>query len=80
MSTAGFTMFDVFEEIDDLVYSFPDAAALEAWSLHGDETFTEVRPAEADDRVDPAELQAMFDQVGVSSSLIGRPTGPVHEQ
>ncbi len=78
MSTAGFTMFDVFEEIDDLVYTFPDDDALEAWSLHGDETFTGVRPAQADDRIDPAELQAMFDQVGLTPSL--NPRAPAIEQ
>lgn len=57
----GFTMFDVFEEIDELVYTFPDDDALEAWALHGEETYISVRPAEPADRISDEELAAFLD-------------------
>ena len=61
MSGGTFTMFDVFEEVDEVVYTFPDDDALEAWALHGEETYVAVRPAEAGDRIDDAELHAWMD-------------------
>ena len=61
MSGGGFTMFDVFEEVDELVYTFPDDDALEAWALHGDETYVAVRAAGPADRVSDADLHAWMD-------------------
>lgn len=63
MSTQTFTMFDVFEEVDELVYTFDSDDALEAWSLDGEDSFVSVRPATAEDRIDAVELQAMLDQI-----------------
>lgn len=57
----GFTMFDVFEEVDELVYTFPDDDALEAWALHGQETYVAVRPAAPEDRVTDADLHTWMD-------------------
>ena len=58
---AGFTMFDVFEEVDGVVYTFVDEAALEAWAIDGQETYANVRPATPADRVTDAELYAWMD-------------------
>lgn len=55
-----YTMYDVFEEIDQLVYTFEGDEALAAWSLDGEQTFTSVRPATPADIVAPDELEAMF--------------------
>lgn len=59
--SGGYTMFDVFEEVDELVYTFPDDDALEAWALHGAETYITARPAEPADRFTDAELHAWMD-------------------
>lgn len=59
--TGRYTMLDVFEEVDDLVYTFPNDVALEAWALHGDETFVAVRPAKAEDRITDEALHAWMD-------------------
>ena len=64
MSTPAPTMYDVFEEIDDLVYTFEGDAALAAWSLDGEATYVSVRPATPADVVDMAELEAMLTQGG----------------
>lgn len=61
MSAPAFTMFDVFEEVDEVVYTFADDDALEAWALHGKETYVSVRPARPEDRISDAELQAFLD-------------------
>ena len=60
MSAPAFTMFDVFEEIDQVVYTFADEPALTAWALDGEATYLSVRPADAQDVIDPAELYAML--------------------
>lgn len=60
VSAQTFTILDVFEEIDHVVYTFQDEKALAAWSLHGTETYTSVRPADPGDAIDPAELYALL--------------------
>ena len=60
MTAPAFTMVDVFEEVDQVVYTFADETALTAWALDGEATYVSVRPAEPDDVIDPAELYAML--------------------
>lgn len=74
MSAPAFTMLDVFEEIDQVVYTFADEPALTAWALDGEATYLCVRPAEAQDVIDPAELYAML---AVEAS---KHTGPVRHR
>jgi hypothetical protein len=71
VSVPVFTLYDVFEEVDQLVYTFEGDEALAAWSLDGEQSYASVRPATPEDAADPAELQAMFDR----ASAPGRP-GP----
>ena len=74
MTAPALTMFDVFEEIDQVVYTFADEPALTAWALDGEATYVTVRPAGPGDAIDPAELYAML---AVEAS--GR-TGPVRRR
>ena len=53
-----YTLLDVFEEVDQVVYTFADEDALTACALNGDETFVAARPATAQDAISDDELYA----------------------
>lgn len=67
MSAPILSIYDVFEEVDQLVYTFEGDDALAAWSLDGEQSYTSVRPATTADTPDAAELQAMFDGATASN-------------
>jgi hypothetical protein len=56
----AFTLLDVFEEVDQVVYTFTSEDDLERWALTGAETFAEVRPATPDDVVSDDELARLM--------------------
>lgn len=41
---------EVYVEVDNMMYTFADDTAVEAWALHGDQSYLSKRPATIEDQ------------------------------